>query len=128
MKSFSAELKAFIKRNWSYYELDADQGFDAFIEQCIDVVNAKEESARGHFQHAGLKIEEGSENLGIVQLNEGKIHMCPHVASSCSGEHIYTMWVPCISYLHPFCMLHVYPDMGSIQQQNFWVANTFQDR
>ncbi|KAJ5471818.1 hypothetical protein N7539_008761 [Penicillium diatomitis] len=33
-------------------------GFDAFLGWCIDVVGAKEESARGHFRHAGLKIEE----------------------------------------------------------------------
>jgi transposase len=62
IEEFFAELKAFIKRNWSYYEVDPDQGFDAFLGWCIDVVGAKEESARGHFRHAGLKIEEVSKN------------------------------------------------------------------
>lgn len=62
IEEFFAKLKAFIKRNWSYYEVDSDQGFDAFLGWCIDVVGAKEESARGHFRHAGLKIEEISEN------------------------------------------------------------------
>jgi hypothetical protein len=34
------------------------QPFDAFLAWCIDIVGAKEESAKGHFRHAGLKIEE----------------------------------------------------------------------
>ena len=58
IEEFFAELKSFIKRNWSYYEEDPDQGFDAFLEWCIKIVGAKEESARGHFRHAGLHIEE----------------------------------------------------------------------
>lgn len=62
IEEFFAEPKAFIKRNWSYYEVGPDQGFDTFLGRCIDVVGAKEESARGHFWHAGLKIEEVSEN------------------------------------------------------------------
>jgi transposase len=62
IEEFFAELKAFIKRKWSYYEVDPDQGFDGFLGWCIGVVGAKEESARGHFRHAGLKFEEVSEN------------------------------------------------------------------
>jgi transposase len=42
IEDFFAELKAFIKRNWSYYEVDPDQGFDTFLGWCIDVVGAKE--------------------------------------------------------------------------------------
>lgn len=57
IEEFFAELKSFIKCNWGYYENDPDQGFDAFLKWCIDVVSAKEESARGHFHHTGLKIE-----------------------------------------------------------------------
>lgn len=53
-----AELKAFIKRNLGYFEANPDQGFDVFLSWCIDTVGAKEESAKGHFRHAGLKIEE----------------------------------------------------------------------
>lgn len=33
-----AELKAFIKRHWQNYEENPEQGFDAFLEWCIDVV------------------------------------------------------------------------------------------
>lgn len=62
IEEFFAEPKVFIKRNWSYYEVGPGQGFDTFIGWCTDVVDAKEESARGHFWHAGLKIEEVSGN------------------------------------------------------------------
>lgn len=58
IEEFFAELENFIKRNWSRYEKDPEQGFDVFLEWCISVVGAKEESARGHFRHAGLTIEE----------------------------------------------------------------------
>jgi transposase len=58
IEEFFAELKAFIKHNWGYYEADPDQGFDAFLAWCISIIGAKEESAKGHFRHAGLKIEE----------------------------------------------------------------------
>lgn len=58
IEEFFAELKGFIKRNWGYYEGDPDQGFDAFLDWCIIKVGAREESARGHFQHAGLTIGE----------------------------------------------------------------------
>ena len=56
IEEFFAELKCFIKRNWSYYEVDPNQGFDIFLVWCIDTVGAKKESARGHFRHSGLKI------------------------------------------------------------------------
>ena len=48
-----AELKAFIKRNWKVYEEDLDQGFDNFLEWCVDTVGARTKSAEGHFRHAG---------------------------------------------------------------------------
>jgi transposase len=57
IEEFFAELKARIKRNWSYYEVDPDQGFDVFLGWCIDVVGAKEESARGHIRHEGLTVD-----------------------------------------------------------------------
>lgn len=58
IEEFFAELKAFIKRNWQVYEANPDQGFDHFLEWCIDVVGEREQSARGHFKHAGLTGEE----------------------------------------------------------------------
>lgn len=49
IEEFFAELKSFIKRNWGHYERDSGQGFDAFLEWCIKVVGAKEESAKAIF-------------------------------------------------------------------------------
>lgn len=53
-----AELKAFIRRNWHSYEDNPDQGFDTFLEWCVDIVGARDKSAEGHFRHAGLTIDE----------------------------------------------------------------------
>ena len=53
-----AELKGFIKRNWHIYEENPEQGFDTFLEWCIDMVGSKKQSAEGHFRHAGVDIEE----------------------------------------------------------------------
>jgi transposase len=57
IEEFFAELKHFIRRNWSYYAEDPIQGFATFLEWCINQVEAREESARGHFRHAGLSTE-----------------------------------------------------------------------
>lgn len=53
-----AELKAFIKRKWSIYENDPDQGFDTFLDWCVGMVGSKKESAEGHFRHAGIEVED----------------------------------------------------------------------
>jgi transposase len=58
IEEFFAELKSFIKKNWETFENSPEQGFDAFLEWCIDVVGGRKSSAHGHFRHAGLTIEE----------------------------------------------------------------------
>lgn len=58
IEEFFAELKAFVRRHWQTYKDDRDQGFKHFLEWCISQVGAKEKSARGHFRHAGLTIDE----------------------------------------------------------------------
>jgi transposase len=58
IEEFFAELKAFIKKHWQIYEDHPGQGFDTFLEWCIDVVGSNKRSARGHFRHAGWAIEE----------------------------------------------------------------------
>ncbi|KAJ5480514.1 hypothetical protein N7530_006023 [Penicillium desertorum] len=37
IEEFFAELKAFIRRNWHSYEDNPDQGFDTFLEWCVDI-------------------------------------------------------------------------------------------
>jgi hypothetical protein len=56
-EEFFAELKAYIKKAWSMYEEDPDQVFNAFLRRCIHDVGGKQESAEGHFRHAGIMIE-----------------------------------------------------------------------
>lgn len=58
IEEFFTKLKAFIRRNWHSYEENPDQGFDSFLEWCVDKVGARGKSARGHFRNAGLDIEE----------------------------------------------------------------------
>lgn len=58
IEEFFAMLKGFIRRNWSYYAEDPDQGFNSFLEWCINQVRVRGDSARGYFRHAGLSIED----------------------------------------------------------------------
>jgi hypothetical protein len=55
IEHFFSELNAFIRREFRNYTRHC---FRDFLKWCIDIVGALEESARGHFQHAGLVIEE----------------------------------------------------------------------
>ncbi len=45
IEEFFTELKAFIKHNWHKYEENPQQGFDAFLEWCINVVGRNNKSA-----------------------------------------------------------------------------------
>ena len=38
------------------------QGFDTFLQTCIEAVGAKRDSAEGHFRHSGITIEEFEED------------------------------------------------------------------
>lgn len=58
IEEFFAELKTFIKRHWRLYEDNPEQGFDVFLEWCVDAVGGRKQSARGHFRHAGRTIDE----------------------------------------------------------------------
>ena len=58
IEEFFAELKAFVKRHWHKFLENPEQGFDAYLEWCIDVVGGNKRSAKGHFRHAGWTIEE----------------------------------------------------------------------
>lgn len=57
IEEFFAELKAYIKKAWPGYKKDPDQGFHAFLRQCVHDVGAKQQSAKGHFRHTGITIE-----------------------------------------------------------------------
>lgn len=58
IEEFFTEVKAYIKQNWGIFEDDPGQGFDNFLEGCVDVVGARKISAEGHFRHAGITMED----------------------------------------------------------------------
>jgi transposase len=58
IEEFFAELKAFIKCKRRLYEENPAQGFEVFLEWCIDCVGSRKQSARGHFRHSGWTIDE----------------------------------------------------------------------
>jgi hypothetical protein len=51
-----AELKAFIRRNWTVPQ-SSHEGFESFLEWCVQVVGERESSAKGHFMHSGVTVE-----------------------------------------------------------------------
>lgn len=62
IEEFFSELKSYIKRNWKLYEAQPDQGFDTFLQTCVDIVGAKKASAEAHFRHSGVTIEDSRED------------------------------------------------------------------
>jgi hypothetical protein len=40
------------------FEEAPGQGFDVFLQWCIDEVGERQDSARGHFRHAGITVEQ----------------------------------------------------------------------
>lgn len=58
IEEFFAELKYYIKKAWPSYEKNPGQDFHNFLRGCVNDVGARQESAEGHFRHAGITIEE----------------------------------------------------------------------
>lgn len=58
VEEFFAELKAFIKKHWVVFETNPEYGFETFLEWYVDEVGGRKASARGHFRHAGVTIQE----------------------------------------------------------------------
>jgi transposase len=58
IEEFFAELKMFIKKQWHEYEDNPYQDFKVFLKWCIGVVGGRCHSAKGHFRHAGVTVEE----------------------------------------------------------------------
>jgi hypothetical protein len=51
-------LKAFVRHHWKFFEDNPEQGFDSFLEWCLETVGVRGKSAKGHFRNAVLTIEE----------------------------------------------------------------------
>jgi transposase len=58
IEEFFSKLKAFVKRSFRLYLDNPSRGFHKFLQWCINIVRAREQSARGHFRHASLTIDE----------------------------------------------------------------------
>lgn len=58
IEEFFAELKAYIKRCWNDYQGLIKADFRTFLRLCVQAVGSREASARGHFRHAGLIVED----------------------------------------------------------------------
>lgn len=58
IEEWFAQLKAFIKKNFFKYIENPTQGFGHFLQWCVDTVGSDCKSARGHFRHAGWKMQE----------------------------------------------------------------------
>ena len=56
IEEFFAELKAFIRRNWRVHQ-SSHEGFESFLEWCVQVVGERGSSAKGHFRHSGVTVE-----------------------------------------------------------------------
>ncbi|CAG1980148.1 unnamed protein product [Fusarium graminearum] len=61
IEEFFAELKAFIRRHWHENEHFIQIDFASYLEWCVNRVGSRQESAEGHFRHAGVEIEEPPE-------------------------------------------------------------------
>lgn len=55
IEEFFSDLKDFIRREFRNY---TGHSFRDFLEWCVDIVEAQEESVQDHFRHAGLTVEE----------------------------------------------------------------------
>ncbi|QPC62912.1 hypothetical protein HYE67_005143 [Fusarium culmorum] len=61
IKEYFAELKNFIKKPGPELSELFKKDFQAFLQACVDAVGKRKASARGHFRHAGLAIDEYKE-------------------------------------------------------------------
>ena len=58
IEGFFGELKNHIRKVWDNLDDFVRADFGAFLEDCIEAVGSRKESARGHFRHAGFSIDE----------------------------------------------------------------------
>ncbi len=52
------ELKTYVKQVWDEHIGFVKADFLGFLEECVSVVGARKASARGHFRHPGISVDE----------------------------------------------------------------------
>lgn len=60
IEEFFGELKRYIQEVWDEFEDLIKEDFAAFLEEAVRVVERRRESARGHFRHTGISIDDNS--------------------------------------------------------------------
>lgn len=63
IEEYFAELKNFIKKPGPELSELFKKDFQAFLQACVDAVGKRKASAKGHFRHAGLAIDEYMEQV-----------------------------------------------------------------
>ncbi|PTD03457.1 hypothetical protein FCULG_00012813 [Fusarium culmorum] len=63
IEEYFAELKNFIKKPGPELSELFKKDFQAFLQACVDAVGKRKASAKGHFHHAGLAIDEYMEQV-----------------------------------------------------------------
>jgi transposase len=58
IEEFFAQLKAFCRRYWPIYRNMVGPDFRGFLQWCVEEVGSDKKSARGHFRHAGIILDE----------------------------------------------------------------------
>ena len=58
IEEFFGELKTYIRQVWDEREEFVRAGFMSFLEECVTVVGNRKASARGHFRHAGISVDD----------------------------------------------------------------------
>ncbi|KAF4460559.1 transposase [Fusarium albosuccineum] len=63
IEEFFAELKNFIKNPGPELSELSRKDFKSFLQACVDAVGRRKASARGHFRHTGVAIDEYEEQM-----------------------------------------------------------------
>lgn len=58
IEEFFGELKRYIQEVWDEFEELIKENFATFLREAVRVVGKRKESAKGHFKHAGISIDE----------------------------------------------------------------------
>ncbi|KAI9146614.1 hypothetical protein HJFPF1_13643 [Paramyrothecium foliicola] len=61
LKGCFAEIRAFARKHRMEHKDFAGKDFKSYLEMCVDFIGSRTESARNHFRHVGLSVEDDSE-------------------------------------------------------------------
>lgn len=59
-------MKRYIQEVWDEFEELIKEDFAAFLREAVRVVGKRKESAKGHFKHAGISVDEEFQLEGLL--------------------------------------------------------------